>query len=406
MVMDIEVLQSLVTKNNQKIIYVIMDGLGGLPYEVGGKTELETAKTPVMNKLAKEGILGLLDPIGPGMTPGSGPAHLALFGYDPIENNVGRGILSALGVDFPITDKDVAARLNFCTIDKKGNITDRRAGRITTELNQQLCEKLQNEITLSDGIEFFLKTESEHRALLVIRGEGLGGNINDTDSQLTGVPDLEPKGEDTASQKTTKYVKEFLAKAKEVLKDDHPANYILARGFAKHEDMPTMLDRYGLRSAAIAQYPMYRGLARLVGMDVLPKPEDFDAMFTQLKDHYNDYDFFFIHFKKTDSYGEDGNFDAKVKVIESVDAWVKQLDELNPEVTVITGDHSTPAIRKSHSWHPVPVLLHARNGLGRPDAQTEFGETACSQGGLGRMQMKNIILEALATAEKIQKFGA
>ena len=404
--MNIEILKSLITKNNQKIIYIIMDGLGGLPREVGGKTELETANTPVMNKMTSEGTLGLLDPIGPGITPGSGPAHLALFGYDPIEDNVGRGILSALGVDFPITGKDVAARLNFCTIDENGNVTDRRAGRIATEINQKLCEKLLNEITLSDGIEFFMKTESEHRALLVIRGDGLGGNINDTDSQNTGVPDLEAKGEDATSQKTAKYVNEFLSKAKDVLKDEHPANYLLARGFAKHEPMKTMQDRYGLRCAAIAQYPMYRGLARLVGMDVLPIPENFDEMFSQLKNNYNNFDFFFIHFKKTDSYGEDGNFDAKVKVIESVDAWVKQLDELNPEVTVVTGDHSTPAVRKSHSWHPVPALLHARNGLGRPDAETEFGESFCARGGLGRMPMKNIILEALATAEKFQKFGA
>jgi 2,3-bisphosphoglycerate-independent phosphoglycerate mutase len=234
----------------------------------------------------------------------------------------------------------------------------------------------------------------------------LGGKINDTDSQHTGVPDLEAKGEDTASQKTAKYVNEFLARAKEVLKKEHPANYILARGFAKHEPMSSMQERYGLRCAAVAQYPMYRGLARLVGMDVLPIPKDFNAMFSQIKDNYVNYDFFFVHFKKTDSYGEDGNFDAKVKVIESVDTWVKQLDELNPEVTVITGDHSTPAVRKSHSWHPVPVLLHARNGFGRPDQEREFGESFCARGGLGRMPMKNIILEALATAEKIQKFGA
>ena len=404
--MEQKILHPLISKNKSKIIYVIMDGLGGLPQEKGGKTELETASTPVMDKLARNGTLGLLDPIGPGMTPGSGPAHLALFGYDPIADNVGRGILSALGVDFPVTGKDVCARLNFCTLDDKGNVTDRRAGRIATELNERLCKKLQDAITLSDGIEFFLKTESEHRALLVIRGDNLGGNIHDTDSQQTGVPPLAARGEDSDSQRTAQYVNEFLTKVKDILKDEHPANFILARGFAKHEPLVTMEERYGLRCAAIAQYPMYRGLARLVGMDVLPRPETYEAMYDQLKSNYAKYDFFFIHFKKTDSYGEDGNFDGKVGVIETVDAWVAKLGQLNPDVIVITGDHSTPAIFKAHSWHPVPVLLYCGNGLGRIDQCDSFGEASCGQGALGRMPMRYIILEALAAAGRILKFGA
>jgi 2,3-bisphosphoglycerate-independent phosphoglycerate mutase len=401
-----EVLQHLIIKNKSKIVYVIMDGLGGLPRNRGGKTELETAKTPVMDKLAAHGCLGLLDPIGPGMTPGSGPAHLSLFGYDPVEDNVGRGILSALGVDFPVTGRDVCARMNFCTIDREGRVTDRRAGRIATEVNQKLCEKLQSKIKLSDGIEFFLRTESEHRALLVIRGDGLGGHLEDTDPQQEGVKPLKAVGDDAASKKTAKYVNEFLDKVREILKDDHPANFMLARGFAKHEPLPTMEERFGIHCAAIAQYPMYRGLARLVGMDVLPRPDTFEDMFSQLKENYDKYDFFFIHFKKTDSYGEDGNFDAKVKVIESVDAWVAQLDRLKPDVLLITGDHSTPAVHKAHSWHPVPALFYCENGMGRVDAQKEFGETACSLGAFGRMPMKHIILEALASAGRIQKFGA
>jgi 2,3-bisphosphoglycerate-independent phosphoglycerate mutase len=394
--MQKDVLRTLITNNDSKIIYLIMDGLGGLPHEVSGKTELETAKTPNIDKLAAEGMLGLLDPIGYGITPGSGPAHLALFGYDPVEDNVGRGILSALGVDFPVTGKDVCARLNFCTIDSAGNVTDRRAGRIPTDLNEKLCKKLQESISLSDDIEFFMRTESEHRALLVIRGEGLGGNINDTDSQKTGVPPLIAQGKDDSSKKAAKYVNEFLVKAKAVLKDDQPANFVLARGFAKHEPLLTMEERFGIKCAAIAQYPMYRGLARLVGMDVLSRPDTYDAMYEQLAVNYDAFDFFFIHFKKTDSYGEDGNFDAKVKVIEEVDNWVKKLDQLNPEVLVITGDHSTPAVMKSHSWHPVPALLHCRNGFGRIDHTSSFGELQCGQGGLGRMLMKNLILEALA----------
>jgi len=404
--MNQEILNPLILKNKSKIVYIIMDGLGGLPKGKGGQTELETAKTPNMDQLAENGSLGLLDPIGYGITPGSGPAHLSLFGYDPIADNVGRGILSALGVDFPVTSRDVCARLNFCTVDSDGNVTDRRAGRIATELNEQLCKKLQDNITLSDGIEFFMKTESEHRALLVIRGDELGGNINDTDSQQVGVPPLEAKGSDIESRKTAKYVNEFLTKAKDVLKDNSPANLVLARGFAKHEPLATMEDRYGLSCAAVAQYPMYRGLARLVGMDVLQRPDTYDAMFKQLKENYNDYDFFFVHFKKTDSYGEDGNFDAKVGMIETVDAWVSQLEELNPDVVLITGDHSTPAIMEGHSWHPVPALLYCGNGLGRIDQANSFGEKYCTQGGLGRMPMQYIILEALGAAGRLQKYGA
>ena len=404
--MNQEILKPLIYKNKSKIIYIIMDGLGGLPREQGGKTELETAKTPNMDAWARTGTLGLLDPIGHGITPGSGPAHLALFGYDPVADNVGRGILSALGVDFPVTGRDVCARLNFCTIDDTGNVTDRRAGRIATEINERLCKKLQDNITLSDGIEFFMSTESEHRALLVLRGDGLGGSINDTDSQQVGVPPLIAEGEDAESRKTAKYVNEFLDKARAVLKDESPANFILARGFAKHEPLQSMEDKYGLHCAAVAQYPMYRGLARLVGMDVLPRPDTYEAMFGQIKDNYDKYDFFFVHFKKTDSYGEDGNFDAKAGVIETVDKWLRNLDVLDPEVVVITGDHSTPAVLKAHSWHPVPVLLHSGRGLARIDKSTSFGEDECSHGGLGRMPMRYIILEALATAGRLQKFGA
>jgi len=402
--MNEKVWKELLIRNDSKIVFLIMDGLGGLPLPGGDKTELETANTPNLDKYAAEGITGLLDPIYPGFTPGSGPAHLALFGYDPVENNIGRGVLSALGVDFELTDRDVAARLNFCTLDEQGNVADRRAGRIPTELNQKLVEKIRSQVKLSDGVEFFLKTVSEHRAVLILRGDGLGGNINDTDPQKTGVPPLEPKGEDEASRKTAKYVAEFLAQVREILKDEHPANFVLARGFAKYVPFPTMEERYGLRAIAIAQYPMYRGLARLVGMTVPPVPETFDEMWEQLKENYRQYDFFFIHFKKTDSYGEDGNFDAKVKMIETVDQWSARLRELDPDVLVVTGDHSTPAVLKSHSWHPVPVLLWSR--YSRPDGVKQFGERECAAGFIGRMPMKNILLIAMANALRFNKFGA
>ncbi|GAB4366665.1 MAG: 2,3-bisphosphoglycerate-independent phosphoglycerate mutase [Calditrichia bacterium] len=402
--MDAKTWKDLLVKNKSKIVFLIMDGLGGLPLPGGDKTELETARTPNFDQFVREGIGGLLDPIYPGFTPGSGPAHLALFGYDPVENNIGRGVLSALGVDFELTDRDVAARLNFCTLDDQGRVSDRRAGRISTDLNQKLCEKIRKQVQLSGDVEYFIRTESEHRAVLILRGDGLGGKMNDTDPQQTGVAPLEPHGEDEASEKTARVVKEFLAKVKEVLRSEHPANYILARGFAKLDPLPTMEERYGLRSVAIAQYPMYRGLARLVGMTVPPVPQTFEDMWEQLQAHYSDYDFFFIHFKKTDSYGEDGNFEAKVKMIETVDEWAGKLRGLNPDVLVVTGDHSTPSVLKSHSWHPVPVLLWSK--YVRPDGVAHFGERDCAQGYIGRMPMRNIILIAMANALRFTKFGA
>ena len=398
------ILKELLLRNNRKIVFLIMDGLGGLPRFYGDKTELETAQTPNLDRYISEGIGGVLDPVAPGITPGSGPGHLALFGYDPLEYIIGRGVLSALGIGFELTDRDVAARINFCTIDREGNVTDRRAGRIPTETNKRLCQLIRENVTLSDGVEFFMETESEHRAMLVLRGDNLGGNINDTDPQQTGVPPLEPVGNDEPSQRTAKYVREFLTQVQELLKNEHPANMVLARGFAKYNPLPTMEERYALKACAIAQYPMYRGLAKLVGMEVLPKPEDHAAMWSQLQEYYDVYDFFFIHFKKTDSTGEDGNFGKKVSVIEQVDAWAGQLRKLNPDVLVVTGDHSTPSSLQSHSWHPVPVLLWSNTC--RPDPVTQFGERYCLQGAIGRMPTKHLIMLALAHAERLKKFGA
>jgi 2,3-bisphosphoglycerate-independent phosphoglycerate mutase len=398
-----ELLSELIVKNEKRIVYLIMDGLGGLPMQ-GGRTELETANTPNLDQFAAEGITGMLDPVLPGITPGSGPGHLALFGYDPLEYLIGRGVLSALGVDFELTDRDVAARLNFCTLDEEGKVVDRRAGRISTEVNQKLVEKIKQNVKLSDGVEYFLLTESEHRAVLILRGDGLGGNINDTDPQQVGLAPRLPVGDDPESQKTVKYVIEFLEGVRKTLKDDHPANMVLARGFAKFNPPPSMEERYGLKAVAIAQYPMYRGLARLVGMDVPKKPETYEAMFEQLKAHWDSHTFFFVHFKKTDSTGEDGNFTKKVHVIEEIDQWVGQLRELKPDVLVVTGDHSTPSALKAHSWHPVPALLWSQ--YCRPDEVTQFGERYCANGYIGRMQTKYLILLSLANALKLKKFGA
>ena len=394
--------RKLQRQSDSKIVMLVADGLGGLPIETGGGTELETAKTPNMDALAKAGTLGLSTPVLPGIAPGSGPGHLGLFGYDPLEYQIGRGVLEALGIDFELGPNDVAIRGNFCTLDADGNITDRRAGRVGSEIASKLCEKLDTiEIP---GVEVFVQHVKEYRLVIVFRGEGLGGNVNDTDPQRTGVPPLEPVGADEPSKKTAEIAKQFLAQAREILKDDLPANLLTMRGIDKMPAVPTYKEVYGLRAAAIAVYPMYRGLARLVSMDILDAGQTLNDQMDRLKAAWDDYDFFFVHFKYTDSTGEDGNFPAKVQRTEELDAIIPRITELAPDVLIVTGDHSTPAKMKSHSWHPVPVLLSS--DLCRPDRCEVFGESECIMGGLGQFPAKYLMGFAMAHAGRLEKFGA
>jgi 2,3-bisphosphoglycerate-independent phosphoglycerate mutase len=394
--------RQLLEKNDSKIVMLVADGLGGLPIEPGGKTELETAKTPNLDALAVQGVQGLSHPIAPGITPGSGPGHLGLFGYDPLENLIGRGALESVGIGFKLTPQDVAARGNWCTIDADGNISDRRAGRIPTEESAPLAARLRD-ITIP-GVQLFVEPVKEHRFVLILRGEGLGGKLPDTDPQTTGVPPLEPVGEDGASKKTAGLVKEFIRQARGMLKDEPRANGLTLRGFACSPDIPQFEEVYGLRAAAIAVYPMYKGLASLVGMDVLGSATTLSEQMDVLEEAWNHYDFFFVHFKYTDATGEDGNFEAKVKRIEELDAMVPRITKLNPTVLLVTGDHSTPCALKSHSWHPVPTLLVSEHC--RPDANTSFGESQAVVGGLGQFEAKYMMLLAMANAERLGKFGA
>ena len=397
-----ELTRKLQRKNDSKIVLLVADGLGGLPLQPGGKTELETANTPNLDDLAKRGTLGLSTPVLPGITPGSGPGHLGLFGYDPLKFNIGRGVLEALGIDFDLGPNDVAIRGNFCTIAGDGNITDRRAGRIASEIGARLCEKL-NAIAIP-GIEVFVRPVKEYRLVIVLRGEGLGGEINDTDPQKTGVPPLPPVARDEASQRTSELCVEFLRQAAEILKDDQPANLLTMRGIAKRPDIPTYEDVYGLRAAAIAVYPMYRGLARLVSMDVLDAGLTLDDQMDRLEAVWNDYDFFFVHYKYTDSTGEDGNFAAKVAKTEEVDTAIPRINALNPDVIIVTGDHSTPSKMRAHSWHPVPVLLAA--DMCRYDQCDAFSESQCLHGGLGQFEAKYLMSFAMAHAGRFEKYGA
>jgi len=392
------------TDNPARIVLLVMDGLGGLPMQPGGKTELETARTPNLDALCVRGSCGLSYPVAPGVTPGSGPAHLALFGYDPVRFDIGRGVLEAVGIEFPMTPRDLAARGNFCSLDAAGNVTDRRAGRIDTDTCVRLCRELTARVRVP-GVEVFVEPVKEHRFVVVLRGDGLEEGLTETDPLVTGKPPLAIVPESPAAVATATLMNHFVREAGQVLADHHPANGVLLRGFAKHPTLPTMSELYGLNCGAVAVYPMYRGLARLVGMSKVTFEGETPAdEFRAVAANWDAHDFFFIHVKKTDSYGEDGNFDAKVGVIESVDQALPILLEKKPEVIVVTGDHSTPATMKTHSWHGVPTVI--ASPWARFDGTTTFGESACARGGLGHFPAVHLMPLALAHARRLNKYGA
>jgi 2,3-bisphosphoglycerate-independent phosphoglycerate mutase len=394
--------RELLVRNDSKIVMLVADGLGGLPLAPGGKTELETARTPNLDELARRGISGGSIPVKPGITPGSGPGHLGLFGYDPLQYRIGRGALEATGIGFHLTDADVAARGNFCTLDEQGNIIDRRAGRITSDQSAPVVAILRQIVI--PGVEIFVEQVKEHRFVVVFRAPGLGGDVRDTDPQATGVPPLAPEALNPASRRTAEIAAEFIAQGRKVLAHHKQANGLTLRGFSRRPELPGYLEVYGLKAAAIAVYPMYKGLARLVGMDIVGKAQTIGEQIDVLVEQWNHYDFFFIHFKYTDSTGEDGSFEKKIKQIEELDAVIPRITALNPTVLIVTGDHSTPSLLKSHSWHPVPTVLVSN--VCRTDGATSFGENEAIHGGLGQFEAKYLMPLALANAGRLGKFGA
>lgn len=394
--------RDLQLSGDSKIVLLVADGLGGLPMHPGGKTELESARTPNLDRLASLGVQGASIPVKPGIAPGSGPGHLGLFGYDPLRYQIGRGALEATGIGVPLESNDVAIRCNFCTIDEKGNIVDRRAGRIQSEESAAIALSLR-QIQIP-GVQILVEPVKEHRFVVVFRGEGLGDRVSDTDPQKTGVPPLDPVGHDPASQRTAAVAKEFLAQARKLLAGQKKANFHTMRGFAAKPNLPSYHEVYGLRAAAIAVYPMYKGLARLVGMDIIGNASTLEEQVATLKQAWNDYDFFFLHFKYTDSTGEDGDFQAKVQRIEELDRVLPAIESLKPNVLIVTGDHSTPSYLKSHSWHPVPTLLVS--DCCRPDPHTAFNESTCITGGLGHFESQYLMALALANAGRLGKYGA
>ncbi len=399
---DLNFIELISIPSATKIVLIVIDGLGGLPNPETGKTELETANTPNLDELVANGICGLSDPISPGITPGSGPGHLALFGYNPVRFNIGRGVLEALGIDFDLQSGDIAARGNFCTIDQDGLVTDRRAGRISTEECTKLCQLL-DEVVI-DRVKVLVRPVREHRFIVVFRGEGLNPAVSESDPQQIGVIPKPVTALVPEASRMADIASQFVNKAKVLLAEHHPANMLLLRGFSQRPQLPTMNEIYKLKPAVIAVYPMYRGLAKLTGMEVLKTGTSIEDELVTLKQNYTNYDFFFLHIKGTDSAGEDGDFERKVKIIEQVDNTLPNLTDLKPDVIVVTGDHSTPATLKGHSWHPVPILLYSK--WCRPDRVGEFSESACLSGGLGRFPATQIMSLVMANALKLNKFGA
>ena len=385
-----------------KILLVVIDGLGGLPHPETGRSELETAALPNLDALATTSSCGLLSPLGPGLTPGSGPAHLALFGYDPWNNEIGRGALSALGLGLDFKVGDVAARLNFCTVDENGLIVDRRAGRIPTEKNAELC-KILAQIRIPE-VEIILASEMEYRAAAVFRGQGLADQVTDSDPQLTGVPPRRLEAHRRESERMVDVANDFLVQAKRMLAKEAPANMVLIRGFGGYPVLPQMADVYGLAALGIAGYPMYRGVAAAVGMETVVCDSDIEAECRVLEANFADYDFFFLHIKKTDSAGEDGDFELKVRLLEEIDKYIPRFRDLRSDVLIVTGDHSTPSRMGSHSWHPVPLVLSSDWGIA--DETAKFSERGCRGGAIGTIPSTDLMALALAHADRLDKFGA
>ena len=400
--MDLELAAKLRQPAETKVVLCVLDGLGGLARPETERSELEQSDTPNLDRLTETSDVGLTTPVGIGITPGSGPGHLSLFGYDPYRFDIGRGVLEAVGIDFELGPDDVAARGNLCTLDADGNISDRRAGRIGSEKSAAIVERLRG-IEL-DGAELFVEPVREHRFVLVLRAPGLGENVTTTDPQREGVPPLPAVGADPAGERTAAFVNAFVAKAGALLADEEEANGLTLRGFATYPELPQIEDVWGLRAAALAVYPMYRGLAKLAGMRALACPGGMEEQLAVARERWDEFDYFFIHYKKTDAAGEDGDFIAKVRALEEFDTYVPAITDLGADVLMVAGDHSSPALMAAHSWHPVPFLLHSP--LARGGIVQHFTERECLQGSLGIFPAVEAMPLAMAHAGRLQKYGA
>jgi 2,3-bisphosphoglycerate-independent phosphoglycerate mutase len=398
----LELVEDISIPSPTRVILIAIDGLGGLPDSKTSKTELETAQTPILDHMAFEGNCGLMDPVRRGITPGSVPGHLAIFGFDPLIYTIGRGAMEAIGINFDLQADDVVARGNFATVDEDNLIVDRRAGRIITERTSELCRLLDG-MEIQD-VKLMVRPLKDYRFIVVFRGLGLASAVSDSDPQLNGVPPRKIMPLNEPAGKTADIANKFIARAKALLANHKPANMILLRGFSKRPQFPSISEIYKLKAASISYVPVYRGLSQLVGIDVLDTGNSLDGELNTLENYFKDYNFFFLHIKQVDTAGEDGDFERKVKLIEETDKALERIIKLKPDVTVVTSDHSTPATLGLHSWHPVPVLIHSK--LCRPDKIMKFSEFNCLHGGLGRFPATQLMPQVMAHAQKLGKFGA
>ncbi len=398
---DILELRDCYINTPSKIVLLVVDGLGGLAHPDTGRSELETANIPNLDAMAQASACGLTTPVLPGVAPGSGPGHIALFGYDPLKHMIGRGALEALGIDVELRPGDLAARGNFCTVDGDGLLIDRRAGRIPTELSTPICERLDRiEV---EGVQVDVFPVQDYRFVLRLRGEGLSESVTETDPQQTGVPALPVRALSDGAQRTANLVNDFVAQAARLMSEEERANMLLLRGFAQMPSLPPMGDVYRMNPAAIAAYPMYRGLAMVAGMKVIPTGRHFSDEVETMRQNYDSHDFFFIHYKPADAAGEDGDFDAKVQRLEELDPLIPVIRELEPDVFMVAGDHATPAITAGHSWHPVPFMLQSK--LTRGEGIPAFNERECRQGSIGSIPATNVMLLGMSHAGKMAKYG-
>ena len=400
--MELDLIRQLSISGESKVVLCVLDGLGGLPGP-RGRTELQEASTRELDRLAQEGSVGRTIPVGYGITPGSGPGHLALFGYDPLVYNIGRGALEAMGIDFALEPNDLAARGNFCDLDAAGVITDRRAGRLPTLVTRQLCEQLQSSIELP-GVELFVLPVRDQRFVVVVRGEGLSDRVSDSDPQVEGSPPLVTEALDDDAEPTAALIRTFVERASELLAGRERGNGLILRGWSKRPDLPPFPELWKLRAAAVTVYPMYRGVARLAGMQTIEAGDSLQTQIDAIRQHWDDFDFFFLHYKHIDTAGEDGDFLAKQRAIASFDRALPGLLSLRPDVVVVTGDHSTPAVMAAHSWHSVPTLIWGRNV--RADHIHDFSEPECARGELGTFPAKELLPLAFAHAGRLAKYGA
>lgn len=396
--------KNLIHKAKTKIILFVIDGLGGVPRPEDGKTEMEAANTPNLDALAKKSVLGLINPVAPGVSPGSGPGHLSIFGYDPLQNDVGRGVLEALGVGMKLIESDVAARGNFATLDADGLIVDRRAGRPNDQDAARVVELLRKNIKEIEGVQVLLQHVKGHRFVVVFRGEGLSGRVLETDPQQEGVPPLFPVPEKREAEHTARIIWQFIQRAHYALLNEKKMNCVLLRGFSKLPSLQPFGDRYKMDGVGIAVYPMYKGVARVIGLNILGEPQNFEEEIRILEENWAEHEFFFIHYKDTDEAGEDGDFDRKVAKLEEADSFIPRLLALKPDVIAITGDHSTPALMAKHSWHPVPFMISGP--FAGPDDCTAFTERQAKHGYYGRINAVDLMPLILANAGRAKKFGA